>query len=295
MMNIGLILPARPENKKESGIFFWIFKALGSVMFNKLRLETHHIELLDGLNLVICSIPVNKPEMISHEGVLKKLKAKLEKKFEEERAWPILEHPAVKGLINPQEFRFDETIAEVAIDRFPEVLKLMQGIGDLCTKEVTVTGGSSYLEYAISKLITKVKTLNLLLPEGSCEPGEAEQAFVETGIPVHITSDSEVLNRTAVWLRFPDDDVSFDSLPESFHGMIADFSAMKIIDTRNKKIFTVTLEFSDKIKRKIGHSNLDGWGKGVLEGVIITVCANAWDIGVTDTSIRLGMRLSFNS
>lgn len=294
-MNIGLILPAQPENNKESDLLFRICKALGSVIFNKLRLETHRIELVDGINLVVCSIPITHPEMLSHEGVLKKLRARLEKKFDEERAWPVLEHPEVKGLFNPHEFRFDETIAEVAIDRFAEVLKLLQGIGDLCTKEVTVTGGSSFLEYAISKLITKVKTLNLLLPEGSCEPGEAEQAFVETGIPVHITSDSDVLNRTAVWLRFPDDDASFDALPETFHGMIADFGAMKIIDTKNKKIFSITLEFSDKIKRKIGHNNLSGWERGVLEGVIITVCANAWDVGVTETSIRLGMRLSFNS
>ncbi len=305
-MNIGLILPA--TKKKERGPFSKLYQAIGSLLFNSLSLETHRIELMDGLNLVACSLPFYEPEILTHEGLKKRIRTRLDKFLEEERVWPVLEHPEVRGIYfgadkdteprpndfsHPGEYRFDEVLLEVAVNRFPEVLKLIQGLGNLSTREISVTGGSAHLEHAISRLITRVKAMNLLLPEGTPDPDEAEQAFAETGIPVHITTDPEVLNRTSLWLRFPDDHESFDALPGSFKGMIVDFGAMKIIDTKNQKIFSIVIEFSDKIRRKIGHSILSGWERGVLEGVVIMVCANAWEISVAETSVRLGMRLSF--
>ncbi len=305
-MNIGLILPA--TKKKKRNVLSRFYQTVSSLLLNALPYEIHQIEVTEDLCLMVCSLPYQDPEMLAHEGLRRRVRTKLVKIFEEKGAWPILEHPEVRGIyyignrgiepesndfFHPREYRFNDVLMEVIVNRFPEVLKLIQGIGNLSNREISVTGGSAHLEYAISRLITKVKAMNLLLPEGSPEPDEAEQAFAETGIPVHITTDHEVLNRTSIWLRFPDDHESFDALPESYKGMIVDYGAMKIIDTKNKKIFSVVLEFSDKIKRKIGHSILNGWEKGILEGVVIMVCANAWDISVTETSIRLGMRLSF--
>lgn len=293
-MNIGLIMPAKME-KKEIRVLKRPYRAICSLFSSTLPIETHQVELTEELHLVVCSILFRDPEILSHEGMRKKIKAKLDKVFEEERAWPILEHPEVRGLYNLQKYRFDEAIFEVVINRFLDVLKLINGIGDLSTREISVTGESSHLEYAINGLITKVKCINILLPVGSQEPNEAEQAFEETGIPVHITTDYEVLNRTSLWIRFPNDHPSFDSLPECYKGLIVDFGNMKIIDTKNKKIFTIIVEFSDKIKRKIGHTILNAWEEGVLESAFITLCANAWDISVTEASMRLGMRISFKS
>lgn len=292
-MNIGLVLPV--EREHEQRIFGRLHQVIGSFIFAACPFEVHKIELIDGVNLIICRVLFCKPDIVSGRRIKKRLRLKLEKIFVEHKAWPILEHSDAAGFFHFENSLFEDVFSEVAVNRFAEVLKLIQGIGDITLKEVAVSGRSIYLEHAIERLLTKVKVLNILIPEGSYEPREAEEAFIETGIPVHITTDPEVLNRSAVWLRFPDDDKSFDSLPEFFKGVIIDFGVLKIIDTKNEKIFSITIEFSDKIKRKIGHSILNYFDKGVLEGVVIATCSNAWDINVTETSVKLGMRMSFIS
>lgn len=292
-MNIGLILPAKKN--REHKLFPKLYQAMHSYILTTHSIEIYQIELMEGLNLLVCSTPLYNYGELIHISTRKKLKAKLDRIFEEGMAWPVLEHPDVKGIYGPHEFEYNEAILEVVVNRFVEVLMLIHGIGDFSSREISVTGGSAHLEYAIAKLITKVKSMNILLPEGIQEPFEAEEAFAETGIPVHITTDHEVLNRSAVWLRFPEDNESFDALPENFNGIIVDFGDMKIIDTKNKKIFNIVVEFSEKIKRKLGQSILSSWGEGVLEGAIIKVCANAWDINCTEASIKLGMKLSFKS
>ena len=133
------------------------------------------------------------------------------------------------------------------------------------------------------------------IPEDMEAPAEAEKAFLETGIPVHITNDKDVLNRNKIWLRFPGDHESFDALPQKFKGIIIDLEALKIIDTKLRKIFSIHIEFSDRIKRRLGQQLLSTWEKGVLEGFVAAVCAENWKMSVTEASTRLGTRISFNS
>lgn len=276
-MNLGLLLPV--DKKK----------------WKPISLETRTIQILENINLVVCYVFCSGHETISGYGARKRLRARLDRIFGEGNVWPILEHPNIKGFFQNDDYRFDEILREVALCRLYEVISKIKGIGILANKEILVTGQSVHLEYAIEKLITKVKTMNILIPEGVSEPHEAERAFAETGIPIHITTDFDILNRVGLWFRFPDDHESFDDLPEKFSGIIVDFGAMKIIDTKIKKIFSISIEFSDKIKRRIGQQILSSFEKGVLEGFIIAVCANAWDISAAETSALLDMRLSFQS
>ena len=292
-MNIGIILPAR--RKQESRLIQKICRAMGSLVFATVQIETRKIELFEGLTFVVCSIPVLDGEIPANEGAGKKIKPKLARIFEEENTLMVLEHPSLKGFFNSRHYSFEDILREVAVNRFTEVLKLIRGIGNLSSREITVTGRPDHLEYAIARLITRAGSVNILLPEGSENPHEAEQAFAETGIPVHLTTDPEVLDRTALWIRFPDDYAGFDALPQNFKGIIVDFGAMQIIDTKSKKIFNIFIEFSEKIRRKIGHSILHGCESGALEGLVLSLCANAWDIGVTEASVRLDMRPSYKS
>ncbi|MCX7772874.1 MAG: hypothetical protein N2376_07155 [Clostridia bacterium] len=292
-MNIGLILPAKPRNRKRN-YFIKLSEAIGALFFTSAVIDCSRIELQDGVNLFVLGIPCEE-DRIGLEGIRRRIKNRLDKLFEENSVWPIIEHPDVKGTYNPQPIDPEASIREAALKRFPELLKLLHGVGNLSAKEILITGESSYLEMAISKLFMNVKYLNILLPEGHREPDEAEMAFLETGIPIHMTTDPDVLKRVVVWLRFPGDDEGFDLLPETYKGIIIDLGALKIIDTKNKKIFNIVLEFSDRFKRKIGHSILEMWNKGDLENMVAMVCANAWDISVTEASLRLGMRLSFKS
>jgi hypothetical protein len=293
-MNIGLILPAAEKNDTKA--LPRLLSKMGEFLSSRCLFTSQTIELMDGMAFEVITLNRQTQEILANEGLRKKLKFRLHRYLEEARIWPVLEHPDLNGLYDPHHYAMDEAVVkEIVVNRFQEVLSLIQGVGDLSSKEITVTGGSTHLEHAIAKLVTKVKVMNLLLPEGSLEPSEAELAFMETGIPVHITTDWEVLNRSALWLRFPFDDARFDELPQKYRGIIVDFGEAKIIDTKNRKIFSVYPEFCDRIKRKIGHNILGSWPKGVLESVVISVCSNAWDKSVTDTSIRLGMRLSFKS
>jgi hypothetical protein len=137
-----------------------------------------------------------------------------------------------------------------------------------------------------------VKSINILLPEGSEEPEEADLAFEETGIPVHITTDPEVLNRTALWIRFPFDHEGFDALPESYEGLIIDLGARKVIDTKAKTIMSIGLELSERMKRELGRSILEGFDTDSLAGFLIGYCINAWGKNASEASNRLGVRLS---
>ncbi|NLU53231.1 MAG: hypothetical protein GXX10_10270 [Clostridiaceae bacterium] len=291
-MNIGLIVPAR-ENKRHKPIAE-IFQTMGAAALMSLPVETSRIRIMQDFSLVLCTVS-HDASKIHSDAVRKRLRVKLAKILERERAWPVLEHPKVKGIFNSEEYYFEEVVREAAVNRLPELLRLIRGIGDLSMREITVTGHAAHLELAITMLITKVKSLNLLLPEGTPAPVEAEMAFAETGIPVHITTDYEVLNRTPLWIRFPDDHECFDLLPAKYNGVIIDLGSMQIIDTRSKKIFNIVFEFSDKIGRKIGHSILEGWRSGFLEAAIIAICSNSWNISVSEASTRLGMRLSYKA
>lgn len=276
-MNIGLLLPV--EKRKWRSVSFKI----------------HSVRILEDINLIVCFISCLGSDAISRQGTRKRLKARLDRIYGKGKVWPVLEHTLVKGFYQSGDRRYHEILREVALYRVDEIVNRIKGLGALANKEVLVTGQPAHLEHAIEKLVTKVKTMNILIPEGASEPREAERAFAETGIPIHITTDFDILNRVRLWLRFPDDHEIFDALPERFEGFIVDLGAMKIIDTKLRKIFNICIEFSDRIKRRLGQQILNSLEKGALEGFLVEVCANAWDISVAEASALLDMRLSFQS
>lgn len=292
-MNIGLIVPARERIKRHMPVREFIENVTAGT-FLSIPVEISRIRIMQDFSLVLCAVS-QEASKISTDAARKRLKVKLHRILEKERAWPVLEHPNVRGIFNANDYSFERSVREAAINRLPELLKLIKGVGDLSLREITVTGHPKHLELAIAMLITRVKALNLLLPSGTPAPVEAELAFEETGIPVHITTDHEVLNRTPIWIRFPDDHESFDELPAIYNGIIIDLGSMKIIDTKTKKIFNIIFEFSDKIGRKIGHSILEGWTSGFLEAAIISICSDTWNISVSEASLRLGMRLAYKA
>lgn len=277
IMNIGILLPVKKKGWKP------------------VALKTCQIEIVDGLNLVVCLLHYKDTGAFCRPGFRKRLKTKLDRIFEEQNAWPILEHPDIEGLYQVNTSIYTNILKELVLRRFSEILGLIKGIGALTNKEILVTGSTEYLEHAIEILITKVKTINILIPKGVSEPIEAEKAFLETGIPVHITTDYDVLNRTGIWLRFPDDNEAFDVLPQKFKGTIVDYGALKIIDTKLQKIFSISIEFSDRIKRRLGQRLLCAWKEGILEGFILLICANAWNISDDEVFKRLELRFSFLS
>jgi len=277
-MNIGLLLPVRKK--------WW----------KPVTFKTYPIEIADDLNLVVCLLTVNDNEVSRLPGVSKRLKFRLDRILENQKIWPILEHPFFNGLYQVDTSVFGKAVKALALQLFHEVISAIKGLGTLINKEILVTGSSEYLEHAIEILITKVKTINILIPKGVNEPVEAERAFLETGIPVHITTDHDVVNRTGIWIKFPDDDDEyFDALSRNIKGIILDLDAMKIIDTRARKIFNICAEFSDKVKRRLGQQLLKTWEKNVLEGFILTVCSKAWNMKESEVFKQLEMRFSFIS
>lgn len=276
-MNIGLLLPITKK--------WW----------RPFSINTHRIETIKGLNFVVCLLPSNNIKDYSQPNYIKRNKPKLDRLFEEQSIWPILEHPKLLGLYQTDLSFIKKVTQRVVIARFYEVLKNLKGIGRLNNIEILITGLPQYLEMAIAVLITKVKTINILIPEGIEEPMEAERAFSETGIPVHITNDVDVIKRNRVWLRFPQDDHSFDILPQKFNGIIIDFEALELIDTRLEKIYNINIKFSELIKRKLGRKLLNTWEKGVLEGFVITMYACFNDINEIEASISLCTRITFTT
>lgn len=276
-MNIGLLLPAAKKRWKP------------------LSVKAYTIEVAEDLGFVVCLLPYAGSGAFSPPGNIKRVKSKLDRIFEDHSTWSVLEHPKLQGLYQNNLNFVAEAVRAISTERFCEVLKIVKGLGALDNKEILITGLPSYLEYAIEKLITRVKTINVLIPEDMEAPAEAEKAFLETGIPVHITNDKDVLSRNKIWLRFPGDHESFDTLPQKFKGIIVDLGALKIIDTKLRKIFSIHIEFSDRIKRRLGQQLLSTWEKGVLEGFVAAMCAESWKMSVTEASIRLGIRISFNS
>lgn len=273
-MNIGLLLPVTKK--------WW----------KPLSIKTYKVAAIQNLSFVVCLFPCNNIKDFFHSGKIKRNKAKIDRLFEENSAWPILEHPKLSGLYQ-NDLSFIQIVTQrIVIDRFYELLKSIRGLGHFNNMEILITGLPRYLEHAIQKLITKVKTINILIPEGMEEPVEAERAFWETGIPVHITNDKDILGRNRVWLRFPQDHHSFDALPQEFNGTIIDFETLKIIDTRVEKIYNINIEFSEVIKRKLGQKLLGTWKKGELEGFVIAMYACFCDINEVEASVRLGTRIT---
>ncbi|NLX63238.1 MAG: hypothetical protein GX022_00435 [Clostridiaceae bacterium] len=273
-MNIGVLLPVRKK--------WW----------KPVTLKTYPIEIDDSLNLVVCLLTVNENEVLRLPGINKRFKAKLDRILEDQKIWPILGHPFFNGLYQADTSVYGKAVKALALQLFHEILNAIKGLGTLINKEILVTGSSEYLEHAIEILITKVKTINILIPKGVNEPVEAERAFLETGIPVHITTDCDVVNRTGIWIKFPGDNFCFDALSRNIKGIILDLDSMKIIDTKTRKIFNICVEFSDKVKRMLGQQLLNTWEKNVLEGFILTVCAKTWNMSESEVFKRLGMRFS---
>lgn len=278
-MNLGIIVPQKPGNAKVYGIWH-------------IPIFCYRIEVVENMNLVICNIPLTVGNAMLVAKYMRRVKGRLDKLLMKEGVMAVLEHPSFTKLYGSHKANYDIYLKDIAVYRLPELIKVVKGTGDLSHIEVTLTGGSRNLEYAISKLITSVRCINILLPEGISESQEAELAFAETGIPVHITTDPEVLNRTALWIRFPSDHESFDCLPSHYSGRIIDLGELKVIDTRTKRIYNICLELADRIVTQIGFDLCDELGINRLSGFVTAYCSNAWEKSPAEVSIRLGMRLS---
>lgn len=289
-MSIAIVLPKRDQKDsnpaKGAAALFKFLQGHGRL------LEVSELEIFEDIILVICNIRMLNGNARADARLRSRIRKKLDVLFAEKGVWSVLEHPKIKGLYPARHELYALILGEVVVNRFVELFSIIRRVGRLCDKEVTITGPSAHLEYAIAKLITSVKSINILLPEGSEAPEEADLAFEETGIPVHITTDPEVLDRTDLWIRFPYDHESFDALPESYEGLIIDLGARRVIDTKAKTIMTIGLELSEKMKRGLGRDILEGFDSDSLAGFLIDYCINAWGKNASEVSIRLGMRLS---
>lgn len=289
-MSLAVILPSCDQ--KDAAPATLLSRLLSLFRARRGPLETHSVEIFDDLTLVVCNIRTPFGYASSIEKRQRKIKRKLEELFAVTGVWSVLEHPAIGGLFDSGRERYESVRTEVAVNRFTEILKVLKGVGRLSEKEVTITGPSTYLEYAIAKLITSVRIINILLPEGSEEPEEADLAFEETGIPVHITCDPEVLIRTSLWIRFPNDHESFDALPAGYEGAILDLGALKVINTKTRTIRNISVDLSEEMGRKIGCDVTNALDSDRLSGFLIAYGTNAWGKSAADVSVGLGMTLS---
>lgn len=288
-MNLGMILPrkatcaGKPRNA--------LHRALSALSITPPTIETRGLQLDPGIRLIICYIPSSCGNAMHHNALNRRLKRRLDRIFTDEGVISVIEHPAVKDLYGSGKTRYEPYLMDIAVSRFSELLGIVYRGTGLNRIEITVTGNQRHLEYAITRLISLVKTINVLIPEGFQEPGKAEEAFDETGIPVHITSDPEVLNRTPLWIRFPNDHESFDCLPAAYLGRIIDLGALRVIDTRAKRGYGICLELPEPFTAEIGPlpDELRYCGLPVF---LAANCANAWGESAAEASIRLNMRLS---
>lgn len=289
-MNLGIVLPGgtsasgSDNRNRPCRILFPFFVVSPPVDIKRVQIDPH-------VGLVICRIPYQKGENFGRRFINRRLKRKLDRIFAEEGVLSVIEHPDIRNLYGSHKARYESVLREIAVSRFTELLSMAYRGAGLNRIEVTVTGCQRHLEYAITRLISMVKTINVLIPEGFAEPGTAEEAFDETGIPVHITTDPGVLNRTPLWIRFPNDHESFDSLPGAFLGRIVDLGALKIIDTRAKRIYDICLELPEQL---LGEAEALPYQFGYMKlpAFIAANCANAWGESATEASIRLSMRLN---
>lgn len=288
-MNLGMILPHEANHGKETGkVTRRILSALSVV---PPCIGIRRIMLDPNISLVICSIPYSRGRSSQNNGPDRRLKQRLDRILAEEGVLSVIEHPDIKNLYGSHKTRYESYLTDIAVSRFTELLGIVhRGMG-LGRMEITVTGCQRHLEYAITRLISLVKTINVLIPEGFREPGKAEEAFDETGIPVHITTDPGVLRRTPLWIRFPDDHESFDCLPAVYTGRIIDLGALKVIDTRAKRIYDICLELPESILGETGPLP-DQLRYLRLPGFLAANCANAWGESAAEASIRLNMRLN---
>ncbi len=246
----------------------------------------------DWLNLVAAFVPV-EPAINGGPGAVNRMGHELNEAFLELGVCSVLEHPKVKKLCLKA---WDGSPLEASllnITRLESILDQIQGLGDLTKKEIALTGDPGVMERAVGNLINRVKSVNLLMPAGWEEPRGVALAFEETGIPIHLTDDPEVLSRTPLWLRFPGEDGQFDAMTAGYKGIIFDVEELKLLDTKNKKIFMLRPEFSLAMKRKIGLGMLRAFDPGILEKFIALACARALNISGFGAMEILGMRMSF--
>lgn len=284
-MNLAVLDPSS-EKKSPKGLM-GIFKGFLKTPDILIR----EVPVVNDLSLIICNIPVPNGNAMPYHRLKRRYTKRIERMLIENRVFACLAHQTLKGMIE-YAFPVDQSaLHEIILHRFFEVLQQNKALGRLSRLEITVTGSPVNLEFALTKLISHVKYVNLLIPEGSREPGEAESAFEETGIPIHITSDTEVLDRTHVWIRFPNDAESFDTLPEAYGGIIFDVGALRWIDTQRKRIYAIAVELPESLKKEIGYEVIDRTGSDRLSAFLVSACSRLWNLTATDASIRLGMRL----
>lgn len=288
-MNLGMILPRKTSHGKETENV--LFRILSVLSIAPLGIDVRRIQLYPNIGLIICNIPIVCGNAMHHNGLKRRLKRKLDRIFAQEGVLSVIEHPIIKDLYGSHKTRYESYLADIAVSRFTEIMSMVYRGMNLNRVEITITGNQRHLEYAITRLISLVKTINVLIPDGFPEPGKAEEAFEETGIPVHITTDPDVLNRTPLWIRFPNDHENFDSLPAVYLGRIIDLGALKIIDTRAKRIYDICLELPESFLDKMG-SLPDQMRYHRLPGFLAANCANAWGESAAEASIRLNMWLS---
>ena len=235
-MILGMILPRENNPGGETGKV--TRRILPAMSITPLYIGIKRIQLHPGISLVVCSIPYPCGCAGGHERPGRRLKRRLDRILAEEGVLSVIEHPAVKNLYGSHKARYESCLIDIAVSRFTELLGMAYRGTGLGRIEVTITGSQRCLEYAITRLVPLVKTINVLIPDGFQEPGKAEEAFDETGIPVHITTDPEVLRRTLCGYGFPTIRKALTACPLSIMAELLIWGPSRLL-TPGQKGFTI--------------------------------------------------------
>ena len=163
-MILGMILPRENNPGGETGKV--TRRILPAMSITPLYIGIKRIQLHPGISLVVCSIPYPCGCAGGHERPGRRLKRRLDRILAEEGVLSVIEHPAVKNLYGSHKARYESCLIDIAVSRFTELLGMAYRGTGLGRIEVTITGSQRCLEYAITRLVPLVKTINVLIPDG---------------------------------------------------------------------------------------------------------------------------------
>ena len=96
-MNIGIILPAEPKKQQQIKLpkFLRVFETL---FLDPEPLEVQKIDIFQGLRLVVLGVPLINRDILTSEAKGKKLRHRIRRVFEVEKAW-LIGTSEIRGLL----------------------------------------------------------------------------------------------------------------------------------------------------------------------------------------------------
>ena len=144
----------------------------------------------------------------------------------------------------------------------------------------------AYLNYKLMSVLSNFKLVNVIGPDNQLQDFW-DNFMDETGVPVCVTEDFDVLARSDIWISFEQ-----TVARNEFDGVKIEFATKNILCKKIKKQYNMKYMFQKKLMKKLGRGLLQRFEHHILSEFLLNIIIQGHDLTLPEAEKLLGLNIS---